>query len=114
MAQPYLRRLEDFLQALDGHGFDTPDIRCQHFFSGAALYFRGHIFCSLTPVGFAVKLAGQNREQLLRDGTAQPLRYFPNALVKKDYVLLPEAVLERTSAVCDYLHKSIDYMSTST
>jgi TfoX/Sxy family transcriptional regulator of competence genes len=114
MAQPYFQRLEILLQALDEHGFDTSDIRCRHFFSGAALYFQGNIFCSLTPAGFAVKLAEQDREKLFQDQTARPLRYFPNAPVKKDYVLFADAALEQPSAVCDYLHKSIGYLRTIT
>ena len=110
MAQPYFQKLETLLQTLDEHDFDTSDIDCRHFFSGAALYFQSNIFCSLTPVGLAVKLAEQDREALIRDGAAQPLRYFPDAPVKKEYVLLPRALLEQPSAVCDYLRKSIEYL----
>ena len=113
MAQPYFRKLDILLRTLGQHELDTSDILCKHFFSGAALYYRGNIFCSLTPVGLAFKLAEQDRAMLFRDGAAQPLRYFPKAPVKKEYVLLPETMLEQPSAVSGYLRKSIEYLRTS-
>jgi len=112
MAQPYFHKLDALLQNLNEHEFDTSDILCRHFFSGAALYFQGTIFCSLTPVGFAVKLAEKDRDALLQSGVAQPLRYFPKAPVKREYVVLPETVLQQPSAVCDYLRKGIEYLHT--
>ena len=100
MAQPYFRKLDALLKNLNEHQFDTSAILCRHFFSGAALYFQGTIFCS------------KDRDALLHGGVAQPLRYFPKAPVKREYVVLPETVLEQPSAVCDYLRKSIEYLHT--
>jgi TfoX/Sxy family transcriptional regulator of competence genes len=64
---------------------------CRHFFSGAAAYRRGSIVASLTPVGLAFKVSTDVRVELLSSGRASPLRYFPDAPVKRDYVLFASA-----------------------
>jgi hypothetical protein len=64
---------------------------CRHFFSGAAAYRRGSIVASLTPVGLAFKVSTDVRDELLSSGRASPLRYFPDAPVKRDYVLFASA-----------------------
>ena len=47
----------------------------------------GSIVASLTPVGLAFKVPDDVRQTLLQSGRATQLRYFPNAPIKKDYVL---------------------------
>jgi hypothetical protein len=64
---------------------------CRHFFSGAAAYRRGSIVASLTPVGLAFKVSTDVRVELLSSGRASPLRYIPDAPVKRDYVLFASA-----------------------
>jgi len=73
-------------------------IECKHFFSGAAAYSDGHIFMTLTPIGLALKLSENDRAQLAALG-AVPLRYFPNAPIKKDYVVLPDRVVSDDAAL---------------
>jgi len=84
MAEPYLRDLKHWVDrsALP----TTVEVVVKHFFAGAAGYVDGKIFVSLTPVGLALKLPEDERRRLFAGG-AIPLRYFPNAPIKKDYVL---------------------------
>jgi hypothetical protein len=62
-------------------------IDCRHFFSGAAAYREGSIVASLTPVGLAFKVPNEVREALMQRGRVTPLRYFPKAPIKREYVL---------------------------
>jgi len=87
IAEPYLTELvhlaKQWTEADDRLGV----LECRRFFSGAAAYRHGSIVASLTPVGLAFKVPDEVRETLFRSGRASQLRYFPEAPVKRDYVL---------------------------
>lgn len=104
MAEPWLRDLRSLLDET------SPDlaVECKHFFGGAAAYTGGKIFMSLTRVGLALKLPAETRNRLFRDG-ATPLRYFPNAPVKKEYAVLREATAGNAAALARLIGESIDY-----
>ena len=109
MAREYLEKLEDLLRPLTA---DLPaGVRheIKYFFSGAAAYADGRIYLSLTTVGLAIKLPDDARKTLIADGTT-PLRYFPNAPIKKQYVVLPPHIVADELAV--WVRKSIDYVLT--
>ncbi len=99
MAEPYLTDLRILLGRLAPIAGVTQELTCKHFFSGAAAYAAGRIFMTLTPAGLALKLPPARRDELLAAG-ARPLRYFPNAPVKKAYVILADemASVDRTLA----------------
>jgi len=80
------------------------------FFGGAAGYANGKICLSLTKVGFAVKLPQDDRQELLNKG-AQPLRYFPKAPVKKEYVILPTTIMNETDNLRKWVRKCIFYVA---
>jgi TfoX/Sxy family transcriptional regulator of competence genes len=87
-------------------------IECKHFFSGAAAYAGGKVFMSLTPVGLALKLPAEARQQLMEAG-AKPLRYFPKAPVKKEYVLMPEKLARDDDALAPWIEESIRHVVTA-
>ncbi len=68
------------------------------------------ICVSLTPVGLAVKLPLAPRQAMLADGRGHPLRYFRGGKVKKEYVVLSEAVAADLSAVRELLEASFRYV----
>ena len=111
MAEPYLSDLQNLLDksaaGLDGGA----GIEARHFFSGAAAYADGRIFMSFTPAGLALKLPEADRAALREQG-ATPLRYFPKAPVKKDYVVLPDAVTGDGAALAEWVEKSVGYVLT--
>jgi hypothetical protein len=55
------------------------------------MYREGSIVASLTPAGLAFKVPPEVHDSLLSSGRAAPLRYFPAAPIKRDYVLFASA-----------------------
>ena len=86
-------------------------VEIRHFFSGAAAYANDRICISLTGVGLAMKLPEDGRARLLAEG-AQPLRYFPKAPIKKQYVILPDGVADDSEQGRFWARQSIDYALT--
>ena len=93
MAQEYLERLNALVGRLTSASLKGVKLECRHFFSGAAAYAKGRICMSWTPVGFAIKLPETSRSALVNQRGAKYLRYFPKGPIKKDYVVLPESML---------------------
>ncbi len=86
-------------------------IECKHFFGGAAAYADGRIFMTLTTVGLALKLPEASRLTLL-DAGAMPLQYFPNAPIKKDYVVLPDDLANDANALAPWIAESVAFSRT--
>lgn len=89
MAEPYLTDLQALADQWVSSDERVRVLECRHFFSGAAAYRDGAIVASLTPVGLAFKVSAQVRDELLSQGLAVPLRYFPAGPIKRNYVLFP-------------------------
>lgn len=111
MAAPYLQNLEDLLGTVKPNLPKATKITCKHFFSGAAAYANGKIFMSLSPVGLALKLPGDTRAVVMAKG-GKPLRYFPKAPIKKDYVVLPEKLVADQKALAALIRESVCFAST--
>lgn len=112
MAKEYFEKLSAFIERATTDGNKNIHLECKHFFNGAALYAEKRICMSLTPLGLAIKLPEDTKNKLLKANKAVPLRYFPKAPVKKDYVLFPGSI-EKCGKEFDYLvNKSIEYVLT--
>ncbi len=109
MAEPYLKDLNSIVEAADLCLGGAVEISCKHFFSGAAAYVDGQIFMTLTTVGLALKLPENDRNTLFDQG-AKPLKYFPNAPVKKDYVLLPDQLTGDGGVLNGWISRSIEFV----
>ena len=68
-------------------------------FGGIMGYADAKVFASLSNVGLALKLSGPDREALLAEPGARPLRYEPDQPPSKSYVVLPEAMLSNPDAL---------------
>ena len=108
MAKEYLENLSELLNRATAATFKNVDLVCKHFFSGAAVYANGRICIKLTPVGFAVKLPEESRTARWREKGGKQLRYFSKGPVKKDYVVLPEAMLEDIKTLQHWVEVSIE------
>jgi hypothetical protein len=86
-------------------------IICKHFFSGAVAHVQGNIFATLTPVGIAFKLPEASGRALLADD-AQPLQYFPAALIKRGYVAFPEPSQLTSGQITELITESIEHVLT--
>lgn len=111
MAEPYLKELQSLVERFVLRQGENLEIECKHFFSGAAAYENGHIFMSLTPAGLALKLPERDRNALMSEG-ATPLKYFPKAPVKRDYVVLPRKLVADGRALGAWITKSIEFGHT--
>jgi TfoX/Sxy family transcriptional regulator of competence genes len=112
VVESYLIALRALLAGLTpGLEFDA-EITCKHFFGGAAAYADGRIFMTLTPVGLALKLPQALRAALIEVGGA-PLRYFPDAPIKKDYAIAPEALTDDPRALAPWVRESVDLARAS-
>ena len=111
MAEEYLKQLFALMEQSTS-GKIKYHLECKHFFSGAAVYANGRICMSLTPVGFAIKLPENSRNALMKQEGAKPLRYFPKGPIKKDYVVLPKAVLSDVKALRAWVKISIEYVTS--
>lgn len=100
MAEPYLTNLKKLAQSWMNADDRVGTLECRHFFSGAAAYRDERVAATLTPVGLAFKVSAEVHDRLLDSGDAMPLRYFPQAPVKRNYVVFPpERTVEADAAV---------------
>jgi TfoX/Sxy family transcriptional regulator of competence genes len=109
-AQAYLRQLDALLTEIAPRLPRQPRLECKRFFSGGAVYADGRIFMTLSTVGLALKLPEDARMTLLREG-GKPLRYFAKGHIKKEYVVVPEAIANRPSALGPWIEQSILYVT---
>jgi TfoX/Sxy family transcriptional regulator of competence genes len=111
MAEAQLRKLRSLIERLAANLNREDKIECKHFFSGAAAYANGRIFMTLTTIGLALKLPQDSRELLIGNG-ARPLRYFPKAPIKKDYVVVPKALANDEETLTSWIRESIRFTQT--
>ncbi|THD77141.1 MAG: TfoX family protein [Phenylobacterium sp.] len=67
-------------------------------FGGVMGYVDGKPFASMSDVGLALKLAGDDYADLLATPGAKALQYTPDMPPSKSYVVVPEAMLEDREA----------------
>ena len=111
MAKQYRDRLQVLLAPTIAALPAGVTVEIKHFFSGAAAYANDRICISLTGVGLAMKLPEDGRARLLAEG-AEPLRYFPKAPIKKQYVILPDGLAEDAEQLRFWARQSIDHVLT--
>jgi len=107
MAAEYLTKLIALLKDLNIERRVDHRIEVKHFFSGAALYINAMITASLSPVGLAFKLPGQEAANLIAKGKARPLRYFPRGHIKEGYALFENPDLDKVGQWKKYFLKTM-------
>lgn len=110
MAKIFLDQLTRMIDRATSGRIADVNVECRHFFSGAAVYANGRICASLTSAGFAIKLPQESRDVLLKRRGVKPLRYFAKAPVKKEYVVLPKALIGDPNGLRGLLEVSIAYV----
>ena len=110
MAKEYLERLSELIKRTKLRKLKNVKLEVKHFFSGAAVYTNSSICITLTPVGLAIKLPEQLRNNLIKQKGAKPLRYFPKGPIKKDYAVLSEYTLSDIKNLRLWLKTSIEYV----
>ncbi len=112
MAKEFLEKLSTFVEQTAADLPEEITLECKHFFSGAALYAEKRICITFTPVGLAMKLPEKTRVNLFKNHQGVPLKYFPKAPIKKEYVLFPDGVTKRLKTLQKYAKESIAYVLT--
>jgi len=112
MAKEHLKKLSAFIEKATADWSENIKLECKYFFSGAALFAEERICISLTPVGLAIKLPEDTKDNLLINKKAIPLIYFPKAPVKKGYVLFPGGIAKGSKTMHRYVKESIEYVLT--
>lgn len=77
--------------------------RFRPMFGGIGVYANDKMCVSLSDIGLAVKLAGDEYTALLKLKGAKPLQYEPGAPVSKTYVVVPPAMLTEPKALGHWL-----------
>ena len=67
-------------------------------FGGIIAYVDGKTFASLSNVGLALKLAGEDHRAFMALPGAQALRYEPDQPASKSYVVAPQALVDDPAA----------------
>ena len=109
MVQAYVEKLAELMKRAASEKHRDVRLEFKHFFSGAAVYANGGICITYTPAGLALKLPVEHRTLLLQKHGASPLRYFPKAPLKKEYVVLPASIIDDRKALRTWVAESIGY-----
>jgi len=75
-------------------------------FGGIMGYASGKVFASLSDVGLALKLSGDDHAALLAVEGAKPLQYEPGTPISKSYVVVPEAMLGNPEQLRGWIARS--------
>ena len=112
MAKEYFEKLSSLISELNLNNEVSLQIEIKHFFSGAALYANETICASWSPAGLAFKLPENKVNKLINNGTAKPLKYFPEGHVKKGYALFENPGVKKPDQWKKYFIESIGLVQT--
>ncbi|HYK52676.1 MAG TPA: hypothetical protein VEV38_04020 [Candidatus Eremiobacteraceae bacterium] len=71
----------------------------------------GHMFTHMTPEGdLAIRLSDDDRDAFVKKFKAKP--YVSYGVIKKDWVVVPEALLKKTTELAKYFDLSYKYVKT--
>lgn len=93
----------DLLKVLEAAAPPNVVWRSRPMFGGIGVYAHDKMCVSLSDVGLAVKLMGDEHAALLQLKGAKPLQYEPGQPVSKTYVVVPEAMLKDRKALGHWL-----------
>ncbi len=88
----------------------------QHFrfrpmFGGFMGYADDRPFASFSNIGLALKLATADQEELLKIKGAKMLQYAPTEPVSKQYVVLPESIINEKKDLTAWIKRSVAHVA---
>src|SRR5258708_4254862 len=90
---------------------DDPEIERRSMFGYPCAFFRGHMFCGLFEDQFIVRLSDAERSVFLKQTGANVFEPMPGRPMK-EYVLVPQAVVERDALLGGWLRQALDYVGS--
>ncbi|MDE0943416.1 MAG: TfoX/Sxy family protein [Alphaproteobacteria bacterium] len=108
MNAAYRQRLEAVFAAAEMPG--PMNIAYKSVFGAVAAYADGVIFITSGNFGLALKLPGDLCEALMAEGVCGPLKYFEKGHIKRNYVVLHNAILDDKARMKALLDQSLDFI----
>jgi len=93
---------------IEGAASPELELEFRPMFGGISVYSGGRVFCTLSDVGLALKLAGNDHAALLKLKGAKPLQYEPSSPPSKTYVVVPVGMLKDRKALGAWLARSAE------
>lgn len=87
------------------------DVRARRMFNGMGVYTGERMFAFLVGEDIGLKLSPPDREEALNLPGADLLRADPSAEPMKDYVRMPQQVLDNYESFVAWVQRSADYVS---
>lgn len=112
MSEVSLEELQDRLQAAAETLNLVMDLSFKSMFGGVSGYVKGMVFASLSNIGLALKLSAADQAVLLLEEEAKRLRYEPDAPKSKQYIIVPNALLDDSEALAVWVKRSTDFVLT--
>ena len=113
MNEEFRRTLSEILAASLHEEFSGRALEFKPCFGAVAGYVDGKIFVSYGNFGLALKLPLGPRTELLERKGGTPLRYFPKGHIKKEYVVIPQRILDDGRTFRGLVRQSVEYVRSS-
>ena len=107
MNDKYRNRLTALLEQVRPRLASTHQLAFKNVFGAVGGYVNGRIFISCGAFGVALKLPPETLEALLQEKGVKYLKYFQKGHIKKEYVVLPNRILNNKRQFKKLLDKSI-------
>ncbi|HXH59973.1 MAG TPA: TfoX/Sxy family protein [Fimbriimonadaceae bacterium] len=101
-------RYEQMMKAAEGL-----DVRARRMFDGMAIYSGEKMFAYLVGEDIGLKLSPRDRKKALSLTGAEPLKADPKQAPMKEYVRMPQEVLDNYDQFVDWVQKSAGYATGS-
>lgn len=85
------------------------DVRARRMFDGMAIYSGERMFAYLVGEDIGLKLSPTDRKSLLGKNGAELLKANPTAEPMKEYVRMPQDILDNYEQFVDWVQKSAGY-----
>ncbi|MEX2243696.1 MAG: TfoX/Sxy family protein [Fimbriimonadaceae bacterium] len=101
-------RYEQMMKAAEGL-----DVRARRMFDGMAIYSGEKMFAYLVGEDIGLKLSPKDRKKALSLSGAELLKANPASEPMKEYVRMPQDVLDNYDLFVDWVQKSADYATNA-
>ena len=111
MIAPSIRNMQTAIRAAAGPDL-IPDLAFHAMFGGMAAYAHGRTFALLSSVGLALKLPPDAQAELLAVPGARPLQFEEGGVVFKQYVIVPDEIVQDPEKLSYWVEESTRYVAT--
>ena len=110
MQGKYFEKIAKLLEQARPRLAPTHRLTYKNVFGAVGGYVNGRIFISCGKFGIAPRLPSEILENLFQEKGVKHLKYFPKGHIKKEYVVLPNRILQDKNRVRKILNESVKYV----